>query len=67
MKNITTAQAIVLVACVAALVAAHKLFDSTVADGIVASVGMLINFLLGREEKPAPQPVQLSLFEGGKK
>ena len=73
MKNITPAQAIVLVACLTAMVVANKLLGSEAATMIVGTVGMLVNFLLGRDPPPPPasqnplQPTQLSLFEGDKK
>jgi len=53
MKNISLNQALVLVACLAAPVAAYKLLGSAEAAAATAAVGMVINFLLGRAgEKP---------------
>jgi hypothetical protein len=54
MKNITLPQALVLIACLAAPIAAYKLLDSAMAAGIVGSVGMLINFIMGRDDPPPP-------------
>jgi hypothetical protein len=62
MKNITIAQAIVLVACMAAPLAAYKLFGN---EGAYAATiaGMVLNFMLGRESAPV-QP--LRVLQGGK-
>ncbi len=48
MKNISLAQALVLVACLAAPVAAYKLLGSAEAAAATAGVGMVVNFFLGR-------------------
>lgn len=50
MKNITTPQAIVLVACIAAPIAAYKWLGSPEAAGASMVVGMILNFLLGRND-----------------
>ncbi len=52
--NITLPQALVLIACLAAPVAAYKLLGSPEAAAATAAVGMVVNFVLGRaapEEK----------------
>ncbi len=57
MKSITLPQALVLVACLVAPIAAYKLLSSSVeAAGATAMVGMIINFLLGRDDKQDPPP-----------
>lgn len=48
MKNVSLAQALVLVACLAAPVVAFKVLGSSEAAAATAAVGMVINFLLGR-------------------
>lgn len=52
MKNITIQQALVLVACIAAPVVAYKLLASAEAAAAVAAVGMIVNFVLGRDALP---------------
>lgn len=54
MKNITLPQALVLICCIAAPIAAYKFLASPEAAAVGMTVGMLINFLLGRagEEEP---------------
>ncbi len=53
LQNLTVAQAIVLVACLAAPIAAFKLLGSSEAAAATAAVGTVVTFLLGRtsEEK----------------
>lgn len=51
MKSITLAQALVLVACVAAPIAAYRLLGSPEAAAASMIVGMVLNFLLGRNPK----------------
>lgn len=53
MKTISLYQALVLIACLAAPVAAFKLLGSTEAAAATAAVGMIVNFMLGR---PGPEP-----------
>lgn len=54
MKNITLPQALVLIACIAAPIAAYKLLGSAEAAGAGMIVGMVVNFLLGRDAGPPP-------------
>lgn len=54
MKSVSVTQAIVLVACLAAPVAAFKLLGSAEAAAATAAVGMVINFLLGRSPQVTP-------------
>lgn len=56
MKNLTLPQALVLIACIAAPIAAYKLLGSVEAGGVVMAVGMIVNFLLGRDAPPPPPP-----------
>ncbi len=55
MKNLTLAQAIVLVACLAAPVAAYALLDDVKAAAAVAAIGMVVNFMLGRDSAAKPE------------
>lgn len=48
MKNITLPQALILIACLAAPIAAYKLLGSAEAAAVLSSIGMILNFLLGR-------------------
>ena len=50
MKNITATQAIVLLACIAAPIVAYKFLGSPEAAAASMVVGMIMNFLLGREK-----------------
>ena len=56
MKSITLPQALVLVACIAAPIAAYKLLGSVEAGGVVMAVGMIVNFVLGRDNSSPPPP-----------
>lgn len=56
MKNITLPQALVLIACVAAPIAAYKLLGSPEAAAASMLVGMIVNFLLGRDAAPPAPP-----------
>lgn len=51
MKSVTPAQAIVLVACLAAPIVAYKLLGSAEAAAASMVVGMVVNFALGRPPK----------------
>lgn len=55
MKSITFPQALVLIACMGAPIAAYKLLDSPEAAAAGMVIGMVVNFLLGRESQ-APVP-----------
>lgn len=73
LKNVTLPEALVLIACIAATVIAYKLFDSTTAAAVVASVGMTVNFMLGRPhgaDAPAVQAPdtkpEFKVYDGGK-
>jgi hypothetical protein len=52
MKSINFPQAIVLLACIAAPIAAYKLLGSPEAAAASMVVGMVLNFLLGRDGGP---------------
>ena len=54
MKSITYQQALVLIACLTAPILAYKLLSSVEAAGATAMVGMIVNFLLGRNDPPPP-------------
>lgn len=54
MKNITLPQALVLIACIAAPVAAYKFLGSPEAAAIGMTVGMIVNFILGRDNRTPP-------------
>lgn len=56
MKNISLPQALVLIACIAAPIAAYKLLGSPEAAGASMVVGMIVNFILGREGAPPAPP-----------
>ncbi len=56
MKSITPQQALVLIACLAAPIAAFKLLGSAEAAAATYAVGMIVNFLLGRDAPPAVKP-----------
>jgi hypothetical protein len=55
-KNISIPQALVLIACIAAPIAAYKLLGSPEAAAASMVVGMIANFLLGRDSAPPPPP-----------
>lgn len=55
MKNITFPQAMVLLACIAAPIVAYKFLGSPEAAAATMAVGMVLNFLLGREPAPAKE------------
>lgn len=61
MKNITLPQALVLVVCIAAPIAAYKLLGSPEAAAASMIVGMVLNFVLGRESPPPPPPANSGL------
>lgn len=65
MKNITLPQALVLIACIAAPVAAYKFLGSPEAAAIGMTVGMIVNFVLGRDstQPPAPPPSGVKLVK----
>lgn len=65
MKNITLPQALVLIACIAAPVAAYKLLGSPEAAAIGMTVGMIVNFVLGRDnsQPPADPPSGIKLVK----
>jgi hypothetical protein len=52
MRNLTLPQALVLIACIAAPIAAYKLLGSPEAAAAGMVVGMIVNFVLGRESPP---------------
>jgi hypothetical protein len=56
MKNITLPQALVLLACIAAPIAAYKFLGSPEAAAASMVVGMILNFLLGRDPPSGPGP-----------
>ena len=49
MKSISLPQALVLIACIAAPIAAYKLLGSPEAAAASMIVGMIVNFILGRD------------------
>jgi hypothetical protein len=59
-KNLTLPQALVLIACIAAPIAAYKLLGSPEAAAASMVVGMIVNFLLGRDSAPPPPPAASS-------
>lgn len=64
MKNLTLPQALVLVACIAAPIAAYKLLGSPEAAAASMIVGMIVNFVLGREAAlPAPPASGIKLVK----
>lgn len=65
MKNITLPQALVLIACIAAPIAAYKLLGSPEAAAASMVVGMVANFLLGRDNgsPPPSDPPNLTLVK----
>lgn len=71
-KNATPVEAIILIACIAAPIVTYKMFDSTTATVVVAAIGTMINFMLGRggsHAPPLPQPdtkPEFKALEGGK-
>lgn len=70
MKSINFPQALVLLACIAAPIAAYKWLGSPEAAAASMVVGMILNFLLGRpgpsQESPVVEERQLRVVEGGK-
>lgn len=56
MKNISLPQALVLIACIAAPIAAYKLLGSPEAAAASMIVGMIVNFVLGRDSAPPAPP-----------
>ncbi len=54
-KNLTAAQALVLVACLAAPIVAFKLLGSSEAAAATAAVGTVLTFLLGRVAQDPPK------------
>lgn len=54
LKNLTTAQAIVLVACLAAPIIAFKLLGAVEAGAATAAVGTVLSFLMGRTSPNDP-------------
>ncbi len=56
MKNVTWQQVLVLVVCIAAPVLAFKFLDSSMAAGASMAAGMVLNFLLGRDNPPPSDP-----------
>ncbi len=56
MKNMTIPQALVLIACIAAPIAAYKLLGSPEAAAASMVVGMIVNFVLGRDDSGSPPP-----------
>lgn len=56
MKSITLPQALVLIACMAAPIAAYKFLGSPEAAAAGMVVGMVVNFLLGRDAAPPAPP-----------
>lgn len=68
MKNMSLAQAVVLLACIAAPIVAYKLLGSPEAAAASMVVGMVLNFLLGRNEPPSEPPgpgAELRALPGG--
>lgn len=56
MKSITLPQALVLIVCIAAPIAAYKLLGSPEAAAASMIVGMVLNFVLGRDSAPPAPP-----------
>lgn len=54
MKSISLPQALVLIACIAAPIAAYKLLGSPEAAAASMVVGMIVNFILGRDNHTQP-------------
>lgn len=68
MKNFSLPQALILIACIVAPIVAYKLLDSVVAGGITMTIGMVLNFVLGRGDPPSPppgNPPSLTVIAGG--
>ncbi len=55
-KNLTVAQAVVLVTCLVAPIAAYKLLGSSEAAAATAAVGTVMTFLLGRQDASSTPP-----------
>ncbi len=51
-QNLTLPQALVFMACLAAMVASYKLLGTAEATAVAGIVGMGISFLLGRPAAP---------------
>lgn len=54
MKNIYV-QCVILVACIAAPIVAFKILGSTEAAAATAGIGMIVNFVLGRQSPTPPE------------